>query len=260
MENKISGLHHITAIAGDPQPNYDFYTRILGLRMIKQTVNFDDPQTYHLYYGDEVGTPGAILTFFPWPGARRGKNGAGMATETGYAVPKGSLDFWKKRFETYDITHDRLHERFGEKYLPFRDPDGLWLSLIEPKTKDNRIGWEIPGITPDHAIRGFHSITLTLNSTSQTADLLTSVFGYKYAGKDGNLHRYQTDAVEHAAIVDMLESPGASKGLNAAGTIHHVAFRVKDPATDGHTGKSAGERPLCHRTNRSGLLLLGLFP
>lgn len=228
MENKISGLHHITAIAGNPQSNYDFYTGTLGLRMIKQTVNFDDPQTYHLYYGDEVGTPGTILTFFPWPGVRTGKKGAGMATETGYAVPKGSLDFWKKRLEKHNITHDRIHERFGEKYLPFRDPDGLWLSLIEPKTEDHRKGWETPGITQDLAIKGFHSITLTLDSIDQTADLLTSVFGYTFVGQDGNIHRYQTDAAENAAIIDLLESPGASKGLNAGGTIHHVAFRVKD--------------------------------
>jgi glyoxalase family protein len=228
MENKISGLHHITAIAGDPQQNHDFYTHTLGLRMVKQTVNFDDPQTHHLYYGDEVGTPGTILTFFPWPGVRHGKKGAGMATETGYAVPKGSLGFWKKRFENHGVTHDRIHERFGEKYLPFRDPDGLWLSLTEPKKHDNREGWEIPGITKDEAIKGFHSVTLTLNDISKTASLLTSVFGYSLQEKDGNISRYRAETAEEAAIIDLLEMPGASRGVNAGGTIHHVAFRVKD--------------------------------
>ena len=138
MENKILGLHHITAIAGDPQRNYDFYTGILGLRFIKKTVNFDDPQTYHFYFGDETGAPGTILTFFPWPRVKQGKNGAGMATEIGYSVPKGSLDFWKKRFEENHVRHDIIDERFGEKFLSFADPDALWLSLVEAKHKEDR--------------------------------------------------------------------------------------------------------------------------
>src|SRR5690554_7905776 len=119
MDNRILGLHHITAIAGDAQRNYDFYTTTLGLRLVKKTVNFDDPQTYHFYFGDEVGTPGTILTFFPWKNVRPGKNGSGMATEIGYAVPKNSLVFWKKRFEAYNVRHEDISERFGEKQLPF---------------------------------------------------------------------------------------------------------------------------------------------
>jgi glyoxalase family protein len=228
--NKILGLHHITAIAGDAQRNYDFYTKTLGLRLVKKTVNFDDPQTYHFYFGDEVGTPGSILTFFPWANVRQGTNGAGMATEIGYSVPKASLDFWKTRFEKLNIIHD-ISERFGEKLLTFQDPDGLWLSLIEAKHNDDRKGYETAEIKSDAALKGFHTVTLTLNNIKATADILTEIFGYKQTEQEGSLYRYKTDAVENAALVDLLEMPQAQRGLNAGGTNHHVAFRVKDEET-----------------------------
>ncbi|QEC53443.1 glyoxalase family protein [Anseongella ginsenosidimutans] len=228
MENRIAGLHHITAIAGDAQRNYDFYTKVLGLRLVKKTVNFDDPETYHFYFGNETGTPGTILTFFPWPGVRQGKNGAGMATEIGYSVPEGSLVFWKNRFEQLNVRHEGIGERFGEKYLPFRDPDGLWLALIESREKDSREGWETPEINAEAAIKGFHTVILTLNDIKATAAILTEVFGYKFMAQDGNLFRFQTDAIENAATVDLLESPGAQRGINAGGTNHHVAFRVEN--------------------------------
>ncbi|HLW18783.1 MAG TPA: ring-cleaving dioxygenase [Cyclobacteriaceae bacterium] len=228
MDSRILGLHHITAIAGDAQRNYDFYTKTLGLRMVKKTVNFDDPQTYHFYFGDEVGSPGTILTFFPWKNVRQGKNGAGMATEIGYAVPTGSLEFWKKRFESLNVAHGVIEERFDEKLLPFQDPDGLWLSLIETKNPDSRKGWEINDIKADVALKGFHTVTLTLNNIKATASVLTEIFGYRQVEQDGNIYRYQTDTVENAALVDLLESPGAQRGLNAGGTNHHVAFRVEN--------------------------------
>jgi len=228
--NKILGLHHITAIAGDAQRNYDFYTKTLGFRLVKKTVNFDDPGTYHFYYGNEVGSPGTILTFFPWANVRQGKNGAGMATEIGYSVPKGSLDFWKSRFEKLNLIY-KSSERFGEKCIAFQDPDGLWLNLIETKQKDERIGWETTEIKSDVAIKGFHTVTLTLNNIKATAAILTEVFGYKQVEQDNNLYRYKTDAVENAAIVDLLQIPQAQGGINAGGTNHHVAFRVKDEET-----------------------------
>ena len=231
MENRILGLHHITAIAGDAQRNYDFYTKTLGLRMVKKTVNFDDPQTYHFYFGDEIGSPGTILTFFPWANVRQGKNGVGMATEIGYSVPPDSLDFWKKRFETENVRHDQINERFGEKFLSFQDPDRLWLSLIETTPKDARKGWQTSAINRNAAIKGFHTVTLTLNDIKATAAILTTVFGYKQVAQDGNIYRYQTDAVENAGMVDLLEAPRAQRGINAAGTNHHVAFRVKDEET-----------------------------
>lgn len=228
MEKKIKGLHHITAIAGDAQRNYDFYTKTLGLRMVKKTVNFDDPKTYHFYFGDEVGTPGSILTFFPWPGARTGQDGAGMATEIGYSVPKGSLEFWKERFEEKNVRHFEVAEKFGERQLPFLDPDGLKLCLIEAAHQDERRGYESNEFNADNAIKGFHTVTLTLNFIEETAAVLTDIFGYKQIKTEGSFHRYGTDAVQNAAYVDLFILPNAYRGINAAGTNHHVAFRVKD--------------------------------
>jgi glyoxalase family protein len=229
MENKILGLHHITAIAGDAKRNFNFYSNILGLRFIKKTVNFDDPGTYHFYFGDEVGSAGTILTFFPWgEGIQQGRKGSGMATEIGYSVPKGSLDFWQKRFEQYNVIYNKPAEKFGEKYLTFLDPDGLKLELIESKTDDNRKPWETDEVKADVATRGFHNITLTLNSIKATAAILTEIFGYKLIEQDVNRYRYATDAVENAAIVDLVELPEEKRGLGANGTVHHVAFRVQN--------------------------------
>lgn len=231
MENKILGLHHITAIAGDAQRNYDFYTRVLGLRMVKKTVNFDDPKTYHFYFGDGVGSPGSILTFFPWPGVRQGKTGAGMATEIGYSVPEGSLEFWQDRLDKFSIRRGEISEKFGEKYLPFKDPDGLNLEFIVSKSKDNRQAWQTEDVTDRVAPKGFHNVTLTLNKIQPTADVLTDVFGFEFLEKEDNLHRYQTNAIDTAAIVDLNQNPDAAQGINAGGTNHHVAFRVKDEET-----------------------------
>lgn len=228
MENRILGLHHITAIAGDAQRNYAFYTKVLGLRLLKKTVNFDDPQTYHFYFGDEVGTPGSILTFFPWPRVKQGKTGAGMATEIGYSVPFSSLDFWKERFEKFDVKHGEIEEKFGEKFISFQDPDGLHLELIASKKEDKRKAWETGEISADVAIKGFYSVTLTLNNKDETAKILEEIFDYKLIAQEANLFRYQTDAVENASIVDILELPNAPRGINAGGTNHHVAFRVKN--------------------------------
>ncbi|HJY12005.1 MAG TPA: ring-cleaving dioxygenase [Flavobacterium sp.] len=229
MENKILGLHHITAIAGDAKRNFNFYSNILGLRFIKKTVNFDDPGTYHFYFGDEVGSAGTILTFFPWgEGIQQGRKGAGMATEIGYSVPKGSLDFWQKRFEQYNVIYNKPAEKFGEKYLTFLDPDGLKLELIESKTGDDRKPWETAEVKADVATRGFHNITLTLNSIKATAAILTEIFGYKLIDQDVNRYRYATDAVENAAIVDLVELAEEKRGHVANGSVHHVAFRVQN--------------------------------
>jgi glyoxalase family protein len=229
MENKILGLHHITAIAGDAKRNFNFYSNILGLRFIKKTVNFDDPGTYHFYFGDEVGSAGTILTFFPWgEGIQQGRKGSGMATEIGYSVPKGSLDFWQKRFEKYNVIYNKPAEKFGEKYLTFLDPDGLKLELIESKTEDNRKAWETDEVKADVATKGFHNITLTLNSIKATAAILTDIFGYKLIDQDVNRYRYATDAVENAAIVDLVELAEEKRGHVANGSVHHVAFRVQN--------------------------------
>nr|WP_293844532.1 ring-cleaving dioxygenase [uncultured Arsenicibacter sp.] len=226
MSNVISGLHHITAIANNAQRNYDFYTQTLGLRLVKKTVNFDDPSTYHFYYGDGQGTPGTILTFFPWEGIGPGRNGIGMATEIGYAVPDNSLEFWQARFRERGVRTEEAGERFGQTYLPFTDPDGLVITLIPAGPADQRPGWTTDAVGPDVALRGFHSVTLTLREIDPTARVLTDIFGYRLIGQEGNRYRFQTDTVPTASIVDLLEEPTGSAGRNAAGTNHHVAFRV----------------------------------
>ena len=230
MSNSILGLHHITAIAGNAQQNFDFYTRILGLRLVKKTVNFDDPGTYHLYYGDESGAAGTILTFFPWEGIGQGTEGVGMATEIGYAVPEGSLDFWLERFKENKVVTGEIAQRFGETILPFKDPDGLSLSLIIPEKADTRTPWETDTVKKEIATRGFHSTTLSLQKIDETAKVLTDIFGYSLVSQEGNRYRFITDTVETASIVDILELPDGIRGRNAAGTNHHVAFRVKDEA------------------------------
>lgn len=231
MNDRISGFHHITAIAGNAQRNLAFYTNVLGLRLVKKTVNFDDPGTYHFYFGDESGTPGTILTFFPWEGITKGRQGTGMSTEVGYSVPANSLDFWKKRLEDYHINITGTGTRFGESYLTFEDPDGLPLALIVSGTGDDRKPWETDEVKSPHAIRGFHSVTLTLRKVENTAKVLTDIFEYKPSGKEGMRHRYVTDASPTAAVVDIIEDPQGVNSINAGGTIHHVAFRVKDEET-----------------------------
>jgi glyoxalase family protein len=228
MENKILGIHHITAIAGRAQRNYDFYTKLLGLRMVKKTVNFDDPGTYHFYYGDEVGTPGSILTFFPWENVQKGRVGTGMATEIGYSVPKGSLEFWSGRFTEAKVKHGDVSERFSEHYIPFEDPDGLLLNLIVPNEEDHRKQWTTKQVKEDAATKGFHSILLTVRKAEPTAKVLTEIFGYKLLTQEGNRYRFITDATTTANIVDVVEDPNGNYGHNAGGTNHHVAFRAKD--------------------------------
>jgi glyoxalase family protein len=228
MENKILGLHHITAIAGEAQRNYDFYSQVLGLRLVKKTVNFDDPGTYHFYYGDETGSPGSILTFFPWEGIQKGKIGTGMATEIGYSVPVGSLEFWTKRLEEFKVKQHPVAERFGEQFIQLEDPDGLLLNLVAPASGDNRKPWTTTGVKEDVAIKGFHSTVLLLRNIKATADVLTGILGYRFLSQDDNRFRFVTDAIETANVIDLIEEPDGQRGVNAGGTNHHIAFRVKD--------------------------------
>jgi glyoxalase family protein len=228
MENRILGLHHITAIADNAQRNYNFYTKVLGLRLVKKTVNFDDPGTYHFYFGDETGSPGTILTFFPWEGIGKGHTGSGMATDIGYSVPKDSLSFWTDRFKQFNVKQEEIKEKFGEQYLSFQDPDGLKLELIIPTIADSRKARETTDVKANVATKGFHNITLTVKNVTPTAAILTDIFGYKLLKQEGNRYRFITDAVENASIVDIIEAQNLAPGRSAAGANHHVAFRVKD--------------------------------
>lgn len=227
MENRILGLHHITAIANNAKRNLDFYTQVLGLRLVKKTVNFDDPGTYHFYFGNETGTPGTILTFFPWEGIGNGTNGSGLATHIGYSVPKGSLEFWENRFQQFNVNVEE-GEIFGEKLISFKDPDGLQLQFIESSTPDDRKVWTTDDIKDENALKGFHNVTLTLKKADPTIKVLTDILGYDLQKQEGERYRFATDSIETANLIDIIQNDKIVAGRNAAGTNHHIAFRVKD--------------------------------
>lgn len=231
----IPGIHHVTAIAGDPQANLAFYTQILGLRLVKKTVNFDDPGSYHFYFGDADGTPGTILTFFPWPGAYPGRVGDGMATATAFAMPAGSLDYWMERLAELHDNFDAPVTRLGAQVLTLRDPDGLILELVagDSVTLASSAGiekdWEYATVPAEHRLRGFHSVTLCVAGFEQTAKLLTETFGYEAAGEEPDRLRFRSPSGAHAAVVDLSRKPDpVPHGRMGSGTVHHVAFRAKD--------------------------------
>jgi glyoxalase family protein len=228
MAKNILGIHHITAIAGDADRNIDFYTRLLGLRLVKITVNFDDPASYHFYYGDMSGHPGTILTFFSWPGARRGRVGNGQVTATSFAIPSGAGQYWRKRFQAHRMEFEIAQERFGEKAIAFTDPDGLRLELIETAIPDGSRAWTGSDVPPDAAIQGFHSATLSETGYERTARLLTDTMGLRLRGSEQNRFRYEVPGVGPARIIDAVCAPGGSQGRVAVGTVHHIAFRTRN--------------------------------
>jgi glyoxalase family protein len=227
MEERILGIHHVTAIAGDPQTNLDFYAGVLGLRLVKLTVNFDDPGTYHLYYGDGAGHPGTIMTFFPWPDAPQGRRGTGQVTETAFAVPHDAVDFWTERLAERRIKFERC-DRFGERVIALSDPDGLGIELIGAEsTRDDR-AYQAGPVPLEFAIRGFHSATLKQADHRNTAALLTGTMGFKLVGQEGDRFRYAADSNEAAGLVDVLRAPDERSGRAPVGTVHHVAWRTPD--------------------------------
>ena len=232
MNPTITGLHHVTAITALPQENIDFYCGVLGLRLVKLTVNFDDPASYHLYYGDELGSPGSIITFFAWPGAPRGRVGPPQLTATSFAVPAKALEYWSERLNAHLVAAQPGEGRLGEESLCFTDPDGMRLEIVgvpEP-------GGHVPAAGPvpaEHAIRGFHSVTLSEEGYEKTARLLTEVMGFRADGSEGNRFRYRSGAGGFASVVDLLCVPDARRGGMGAGIVHHVAFRTPDDEQQG---------------------------
>ncbi len=224
MNKKTAGIHHITAIVGHPQENLDFYAGVLGLRFVKKTVNFDDPGTYHFYFGNETGDPGTIITFFPWPGAHRGAIGSGQVSVATYAIPPGAMEFWKQRLQAYHISYAR-HERFGEKYLAFNDPHGLKIEFVEREAGEPN-AWEFGGVTPDVAIKGFGGAVLWSAQPKKTAEWLEKNMGLQFVGKDGDFARYKS-AAQIGNVIDLKMTPG-SRGRMGVGTIHHIAWRAAD--------------------------------
>ncbi|MDC0702006.1 ring-cleaving dioxygenase [Priestia sp. AB] len=224
MNKKTAGIHHITAIVGHPQENVDFYAGVLGLRLVKQTVNFDDPGTYHLYFGNEGGKPGTIITFFPWANARQGKIGDGQVGVTSYVVPKGAMDFWEQRLAKFGVPATKM-ERFGAQYLEFDDPHGLHLEIVE-REEGEKNTWQVGEINSDVAIKGFGGATLLSVKPHETAQLLEDVMGLKKIGEEGDFIRFQSSA-DIGNVID-LKLTTIGRGQMGVGTVHHIAWRAKD--------------------------------
>jgi glyoxalase family protein len=224
---RLRGIHHITAIASDPQRNVDFYAQILGLRFAKRTVNFDDPSTYHLYFGDRTGRPGTAITFFAWPGARRGSRGTGQVIGASFAVSPGSLDYWKSRFEEHHVFCEQLPSRYEAPAMRLTDPDGLLLELIESAQLDDvdlKYENEVPN---KFAIHGFHAPTLEVQAAKPTEELLKNL-GFELTAAEKSRQRFSLNSKSTSAQVDLVEQPDGQFGVNSAGTVHHIAFRCAD--------------------------------
>jgi glyoxalase family protein len=226
-DDALAGLHHVTALSGTAQETLDFYAGVLGLRRVKTTVNFDDPKTHHLYYGDTVGRPGTVLTFFPWPQARTGRRGAGMVQTVAFAVPTGTLDAWQTALDDADVPATRS-TRFGDPLLQFEDPAGLRLELIATDRMTNGGAWDGGPVPAEHAIRGFYAPTLPVFSDDRTPELLTEVFGWNRAGEHDERVRFRAPAPGLADILDLQVRDRHPSGRMGTGTVHHVAFRARD--------------------------------
>ena len=225
------GIHHVTAISGPAARNLDFYTRVLGLRLVKKTVNFDDPGTYHLYYGDEAGSPGTIITFFPWEHVAPGRFGAGETSETAFRIPRAAIGWWTERLVGASVAHDAPVRLFGETVLRFRDPDGMKLALVGVEGAESEPARLVDGIPAEHAIRGFHGVTLDVATAERTAAILTEVFGFAETGREGALIRLSSGAREGGHVTLNAIAEGA-RGRLGGGSVHHVAFRAADDAEE----------------------------
>lgn len=226
----VAGIHHVTAISGESQRNVDFYAGVLGLRLVKRTVNFDDPGTYHLYYGDRTGSPGTILTFFPWAGLPRGRAGTGQVTATSLAIPRAALGFWTARLVAHGISLSGPMERFGAPVLTFADPDGMPLELVADEAASSAAAaWHGAPVVAEHAVRGVHSAAVSLTSWEATAALLTELFGFRPAGEEHGRFRFTSGAAVGAHL-DLLPQPHAPPARTAVGSVHHIAFRCANDA------------------------------
>ena len=225
--DRITGIHHITAVAGNPQENVDFYHALLGQRLVKTTVNFDDPGTYHFYFGDEIGSPGTILTFFPWRGMPKGTRGNGEVAAVSYSVSIDAIDYWRDRLTEHSLTVQE-EERFGIPLLAFEDPDGMTLELIAESESRPVCHWTSGPIPPERALRGFYGVTLWVSDARPTTRLLTEIMGYELVTQEGDRYHFRASSDQMGAHVDLLEKPGLPDARLGVGSVHHVAFRTAD--------------------------------
>jgi glyoxalase family protein len=250
MRTPIVGLHHVTAIASDPQRNLDFYTQVLGLRFVKRTVNFDDPGTYHFYFGDDTGTPGTILTFFPWPGTPRGRRGAGEIIATAFSIPVGSMSYWRERLSSKGIaTEEDIY--FGGTHLSFSDPDGMAIELVEHAEAQPVTAPRYSDVPTEHAIQGFFGTTLLELSLMRTQALLGTM-GYRKLDEEGNRSRYAPEGDARGRFLDIVVDKDAQPGRMGAGTVHHIAFRASDDSAQldwrQELGRNVSVTPVQDRT------------
>ncbi len=226
---RIGGIHHVTAICGDPQENLDFYAGVLGMRLVKRSVNQDDPTTYHLFYADAEGHPGSDITFFPWPGGRPGRHGAGQTGEVAFAVPAGSLAYWQDRLAEHDVEIDGPEQRFGDPVITFTDPHGLELAIVATEVPETRpfTAWEASPVPAEHQIRGFHSVRVIEQRIDPTLDLVTDVMGFEEVASQDGWTRYQ-GRDPWCGTLELKGDPSAANGIGGVGTVHHVAWRVAD--------------------------------
>lgn len=229
MSALITGIHHITAIAGNAQKNLDFYTGILGLRMVKKTINFDAPDVYHFYFGDELGAPGTVFTTFPFDGARRGTKGTGELTYTAFSIPSAALAYWMERLVKFNIPISTPLSRFGEKVIRFEDHDGMGIELVA-NDNDSRKGWTYGNIPLEFSIRGFYGATLNLKAKDLTEKLLTELMDYRFIAEENGRDRYGTEG-KPGDIVDIVLDKNGRQGMQSAGTVHHIAFRTANEST-----------------------------
>ncbi|WP_029422332.1 ring-cleaving dioxygenase [Alicyclobacillus macrosporangiidus] len=229
MSQGILGIHHVTALAGDAQKNVDFYVGVLGLRLVKKTVNFDAPDVYHFYYGDTIGNPGTIMTFFPFGEGPWGTSGAGQATVTSFSIRPESVGFWTERMKEHGVSFSGPEERSQQRQvISFRDPDGVALELVAHEGADSRPGWADGPVPGEHTIRGFYAVTIKVRNHAPTSALLRDVMGFRLLEQAGRRHRYEVGEGGAGTIVDVIHQEDAPYGRNSIGTVHHVAWRVGD--------------------------------
>jgi glyoxalase family protein len=247
MTMSTKGIHHITSLASDPQRNVDFYAGFLGMRLVKQTVNFDAPDVYHLYYGDETGQPGTILTFFPFPDALRGKRGTGETSAVAFSVPAGAFDFWVERLSREGVPFRGPEPRFGQIVVSFEDPDGMSVELFEEDTVNAAApAWQGSTVRAEFAVRRFHGFTVTHRAAGPTSEFLAEVMGFAAGGTEAGRRRFLAGDGSGRVCIDVVEDPASPAARRSAGSVHHVAWRAKDDADQlewRHALRKAGASP-----------------
>lgn len=228
MAPSVHGIHHVTCIAGNAQENLDFYVALLGMRLVKRSVNQDDPGTYHLFFADRVGNPGTDLTFFPWPQMEPSRLGIGLTVEVSFAIAPGSLAYWQDRLQRSIVEHSTPETRFGETTLAFKDVHGLQLALVETSDERQFVPWEHSPVSPEHQLRGMHSVRLWERKLDHTEKILTQRMGFVLLGEEDSWHRYGVEGGGSGKLIEIKELPEERRGQWGTGAVHHVAWRVKD--------------------------------